>query len=93
MTEAGRDQMERVVIGRRETCELEYQVDQPHTVLRWEFVTVDHSISFGWYLKGARRKLMNALNVVSTWIITRTVATMSCSYFFPQYFLPLFKIS
>lgn len=64
MTEASRDQMERVVIGRRETYELEYQIEQPCTVLRWEFVTVDHSISFGWYLKGARRKSMNAFNVV-----------------------------
>ena len=66
MTEASRDQMERVVIGRRETCELEYQIEQPGTVLRWEFVTIDHSISFGWLLKEAKRKSSNASSVVST---------------------------
>ena len=65
MTEASRDQMERVVIGRRETYELEFQIEQSGTVLRWEFITVDHSISFGWFLRGARRKSSNASSVVS----------------------------
>ena len=61
---ASRDQMERVVVGRRETCELGYQIDQPRTVLRWEFVTVDHSIGFAWYLQGDKKKSVNAHNVV-----------------------------
>ena len=67
MTEACRDEMERVVIGRRETYELEFQIEQPGTVLRWEFVTVDHSISYGWFIKGtAKRKFSNIVHVVSS---------------------------
>ena len=51
MTEVSREDMERVVVHRREKIELEFYVNQPGTVLRWEFVTVDHGISFGWYVK------------------------------------------
>ena len=68
MTEASRDEKERIVVGRRETCGLEFHIEQPGTVLRWEFITVDHSIGFGWQLRGAGRKSSNAFNVVSKWL-------------------------
>lgn len=68
-TEARRDQMERVVIGRRETCELGYRIEQPRSVLRWEFVTVDHGIRFGLYLQGVKNKSLNAFYVVSLHLI------------------------
>ena len=66
MTEINKDEMERVVVGRRETCELEFPVSQPGTVLRWEFVTSDHGITFGWHLKEVHlTKSSNAISVVS----------------------------
>ena len=54
MTEASKEDMERVIVGRREKIELEFYIDRPGTVLRWEFVTVDHGMSFGWYFKSAQ---------------------------------------
>ena len=66
MMEASRDEMDRVVVGRRETCEREFHISSPGTVLRWEFVTIDHGISFGWYHKATETtKSSNAFNVVS----------------------------
>lgn len=53
--------MERVVVGRGGTCELEFHILCPRTVLQWEFVSVDYDVSFGWYIReGQKRKMMSS---------------------------------
>ena len=49
LTETSREEMERVVIGRGGTCEVEFHISRPRTVLSWEFVSIDYDISFGWF--------------------------------------------
>lgn len=38
--------MDRVVVGRGGSCELEYEVDIEGSVLRWEFVTTSHDVGY-----------------------------------------------
>ena len=67
LTETSRDEMERVVVGRKGIYELEFQISHPCTVLRWEFVTINYDLSYNWYLKEAQRrktKSSNTSNVI-----------------------------
>ena len=67
--------MERVVVGRGGTCEVEFQISVPRTLLSWEFVSVDYDVSFGWFLKEWRKRKLKASSkflreVVSTCTLT-----------------------
>ena len=64
LTETSREEMERVIIGRGGTCELEFHISHPRTVLSWEFVSVDYDVSFGWYLKEAKRKKLKSSKIL-----------------------------
>ena len=60
LTETSREEMERVVVGRGGTCELEFHIHHPRTVLQWEFVSVDYDVSFGWYIRESRKRKMTS---------------------------------
>ena len=60
LTETSRNEMERVVIGRGGTCELEFHISLPRTVLSWEFISVDYDVSFGWYLKELEKRKLKS---------------------------------
>ena len=71
LTETSREEMERVVIGRGGSRELEFQISHPRTVLRWEFVSVDYDVSFGWYLKEVRKRSLKSSKVLKE-VVSRT---------------------
>ncbi|KAL5478140.1 hypothetical protein EMCRGX_G025029 [Ephydatia muelleri] len=57
LTETSKEDMESVLVSRGSSYEREFTVELPGTVIRWEFITNDHDISFGWYQKsGAKRR-------------------------------------
>jgi hypothetical protein len=51
LMESSKEEMERVVVGRGSSHLISHHVDTPGSVLRWDFMSTDHDISYGWYLK------------------------------------------
>jgi hypothetical protein len=51
LMESNKEEMERVVVGRGSSHLISHHVDTPGSVLRWDFMSTDHDISYGWYLK------------------------------------------
>lgn len=43
--------MDRVVVRRGGNCELEYEVDVEESVLKWEFVSTSHDVSYCWFFR------------------------------------------
>ena len=64
LTETSREEMERVVIGRGSTCELEFHISHPRTVLSWEFVSTDYDISFGWFTKEIKTRKLKSSKIL-----------------------------
>jgi hypothetical protein len=53
LMKSSKKEMERVVVGRRSSYLISYNVDTPGSKLRWDFMTTDHGIKYGWYLKSS----------------------------------------
>ena len=64
LTETSREEMERVVIRRGGTYELEFHISHPRTVLSWEFVSIDYDISFGWFRKEIKTRKLKSSKIL-----------------------------
>ena len=49
LTETDKEEMDRVIVGRGGSCELEYEVESDGSILRWEFISTCHDIGYGWF--------------------------------------------
>ncbi|KAL5479687.1 hypothetical protein EMCRGX_G023244 [Ephydatia muelleri] len=50
-TQTNKEDMERLVVSRGSSHNLEFPVEIPGTSIRWELITIDHDIGFGWFQK------------------------------------------
>ena len=66
-TETDRQEMDRVVVGRGGSCELEYEVEAEGSLVRWEFVSTSYDVSYGLFYKepSAAKKKPKHVPVVS----------------------------
>ena len=73
-TETDRQEMDRVVVGRGGSCELEYEVAAEGSLVRWEFVSTSYDISFGLFYKesSAAKKKPKPVPVVSETLCSST---------------------
>lgn len=55
-------------IGRGSTLQLEYQITQPNSLLRWEFLSEDYDVGFGIYRRtiDSRQKASEMIEVLKT---------------------------
>jgi hypothetical protein len=83
LTETSRDEMERVVIGRGSSCELEFHISHPQTVLSWEFVSTDYDISFGWFRKEVITRKLKSSKILKE--IVSYHAPLKFLHFYPLF--------
>ncbi len=79
LTETSRDEMERLVIGRGSSCELEFHISHPQTVLSWEFISTDYDISFGWFRKEIVTRKLKSSKILKE-IVSDHVPFLLCTH-------------